>query len=199
MGVFCDRVKLGSTAALDCLTGQNKGRYIKEELLLLLILLVDSNRWHYTNYLMSVVPLNNFPPRIVSPFFNKLSTYIKRGNYSWSIRANLVYRVSLVHSSLRVTRAFLVKYMLGLLRVYAKENCVFTMADLWVHRDMYDLYYHCKRFDNELHYYVFLHIFFLFDFFCELRFTEKKVYRKNWFLCLTYKMMSNLLLKQFPV
>ena len=42
--------------------------------------------------------------------------------------------------------------MLGLLRVYAKENCVFTMADLWVHRDMYDLCYHCKR-------------FFLFDFF----------------------------------
>ena len=28
MGVFCDRIKFGSTAALDCHTGQNKGRYI---------------------------------------------------------------------------------------------------------------------------------------------------------------------------
>ena len=39
MGVFCDRLKLGSTAALDCLTGQNKGRCCEKELLLLLILL----------------------------------------------------------------------------------------------------------------------------------------------------------------
>ena len=31
MGVFCDRLKLGSTAALDCRTGQNKGRYCKKE------------------------------------------------------------------------------------------------------------------------------------------------------------------------
>ena len=35
MGVFCDRLKLGSTA----LTGQNKGRYRKKELSLLLVLL----------------------------------------------------------------------------------------------------------------------------------------------------------------
>ena len=28
MGVFCDRLKLCSTAALDCQTGQNKGRYL---------------------------------------------------------------------------------------------------------------------------------------------------------------------------
>ena len=27
MGVFCDGLELGSTAALDCQTGQNKGRY----------------------------------------------------------------------------------------------------------------------------------------------------------------------------
>ena len=27
MGVFCDRLKFGSTVALDCRTGQNKGRY----------------------------------------------------------------------------------------------------------------------------------------------------------------------------
>ena len=40
MGVFCERLKFGSTAALDCRTGQNKGRYCKKELLLLLVLLV---------------------------------------------------------------------------------------------------------------------------------------------------------------
>ena len=39
MGVFCDRLKFGSTAALNCRTSQNKGRYCKKELLLLLILL----------------------------------------------------------------------------------------------------------------------------------------------------------------
>ena len=27
MGVFCDRLKLGSTAALDCWTGQNKNSF----------------------------------------------------------------------------------------------------------------------------------------------------------------------------
>ena len=36
MGVFCDRLKFGSTVALDCRTGQNKGRYSKKELLLVL-------------------------------------------------------------------------------------------------------------------------------------------------------------------
>ena len=30
MGVFCDRLNLCSSAALDCLTGQNKGRYRKK-------------------------------------------------------------------------------------------------------------------------------------------------------------------------
>ena len=30
MGLFCDRLKLGSTAALDCLIGQNKGKYCKK-------------------------------------------------------------------------------------------------------------------------------------------------------------------------
>ena len=33
MGVFCDRLKLCSTAALYCRTGQNKGRYREKELL----------------------------------------------------------------------------------------------------------------------------------------------------------------------
>ena len=37
MNIFCDRLKFGSTAALDCHTGQNKDRYCKKELLLLLI------------------------------------------------------------------------------------------------------------------------------------------------------------------
>ena len=39
MCVFCDRLKFGSTASRDCRTGQNKGRYRKQELLLLLFLL----------------------------------------------------------------------------------------------------------------------------------------------------------------
>jgi hypothetical protein len=43
MGVFCDRLKLGSTAVLDCLTGQNKDRYREKELLLLLVLLDPLN------------------------------------------------------------------------------------------------------------------------------------------------------------
>ena len=32
MVVHCDRLKLGPTAALDCQTGQNKGKYSKKEL-----------------------------------------------------------------------------------------------------------------------------------------------------------------------
>ena len=40
MGEFCDRLKFGSTAAPDCRTGQNKGRYREKELLLLLVSLV---------------------------------------------------------------------------------------------------------------------------------------------------------------
>ena len=39
MGVFCDRLKFGSTAAIGCRTDQNKGRYHKKELLFLLVLL----------------------------------------------------------------------------------------------------------------------------------------------------------------
>jgi hypothetical protein len=42
MGVFCDRLKLGSTVALDCLTGQNK----EKELLLLLVLLSEIELVH---------------------------------------------------------------------------------------------------------------------------------------------------------
>ena len=33
MGVFCDRLKLCSTAAPDCQTGQNKDRYREQELI----------------------------------------------------------------------------------------------------------------------------------------------------------------------
>ena len=39
MGVFCDKLKLGSKAALDSQTGQNRGRYPEKELLFLLVLL----------------------------------------------------------------------------------------------------------------------------------------------------------------
>ena len=34
---ICDRLKLGSTAALDCRTGKNKDRYLKKDLLFLLV------------------------------------------------------------------------------------------------------------------------------------------------------------------
>ena len=34
MGVFCDKLKFGSTAALDCRTGQNKSRYGKKRALI---------------------------------------------------------------------------------------------------------------------------------------------------------------------
>ena len=37
MGVFCDSLKFGSTAALDWHTGQDKDRYHAKELLLLLL------------------------------------------------------------------------------------------------------------------------------------------------------------------
>ena len=40
MSVFCGWLKFSSTAALNCSTGQNKGRYCKKELLLLLVLLI---------------------------------------------------------------------------------------------------------------------------------------------------------------
>ena len=43
MGVFCYRLKFGSTAVHDCRTGQNKGGYCKKELLFLLVLLVSNH------------------------------------------------------------------------------------------------------------------------------------------------------------
>ena len=50
MGVFCDRLKLGSTAALDCWSGKNKGRYSKKELLFLLFSLTVTVKIHHQNY-----------------------------------------------------------------------------------------------------------------------------------------------------
>ena len=44
MGVFCDSLKFGSTVALNCRTGQNKGRYCKKELLLIIISLLRAIR-----------------------------------------------------------------------------------------------------------------------------------------------------------
>ena len=43
MGVFCDRLKLCSTAAPDCRTGQNKGRYHEQERSFLLVSLSDNH------------------------------------------------------------------------------------------------------------------------------------------------------------
>ena len=66
MGVFCDRLKFGSTAALDCPIGKNKGRYCKKELLLLLVLLVklmtDAKSLHSNIYTVGIgifVPQNS--------------------------------------------------------------------------------------------------------------------------------------------
>ena len=42
MGVFCDRLNLCSTAALNCRTGQTKSRYCKKEISFLLVLLYIS-------------------------------------------------------------------------------------------------------------------------------------------------------------
>ena len=42
MGVFCHRFKLCFTAAPDCRTGQNKGRYRKQELSFLLVSLSET-------------------------------------------------------------------------------------------------------------------------------------------------------------
>ena len=48
MGVFFDELKLGSTAALNCLSGQTKDRYREKELLLLLALLYNFMQYHLT-------------------------------------------------------------------------------------------------------------------------------------------------------
>ena len=43
MGIFCDRLKLGSTAALDSRTGQNKGRYCEKSALIPICLVAYSH------------------------------------------------------------------------------------------------------------------------------------------------------------
>ena len=47
MGVFCDRLNLDSTAALNCLIGQNKDRHSEKELVCLLFSLTGlvTNLW----------------------------------------------------------------------------------------------------------------------------------------------------------
>ena len=47
MGVYCERLNLCSTVALDCRTGQNKGRYHKKELSFLLVSLVTNKGCAY--------------------------------------------------------------------------------------------------------------------------------------------------------
>ena len=44
MGVVCDRLRLGSTTALGCRTGQNKSRYCKKELSFLRISLIEQDK-----------------------------------------------------------------------------------------------------------------------------------------------------------
>ena len=45
MGVFCDRLKLDSTASPNCQTEQNKGRYREKELSFQLVSLLPSNKF----------------------------------------------------------------------------------------------------------------------------------------------------------
>jgi hypothetical protein len=58
MGAFCDSslgLKLGSTAALDCRTGQNKGIYCKKVLLLILVSLIWGIPGWLLTWLLQVV------------------------------------------------------------------------------------------------------------------------------------------------
>ena len=60
MDVFCDRLKFDSTAAaIDCHTGQNKGRYGEKEVLLLLVWLYQKfrlwdNKRMFSDYCLSL-------------------------------------------------------------------------------------------------------------------------------------------------
>ena len=45
MCVFCDRLRLGATVALDCRTGQNKGRYCKKKFIPTHFLVTDCVSW----------------------------------------------------------------------------------------------------------------------------------------------------------
>ena len=66
MSVFCDKLKLCSTAALDRRTGQNKGRYRKKELSFLLVLLITTiaKRLHHLpkNYKYKHKTYKNYIP-----------------------------------------------------------------------------------------------------------------------------------------
>ena len=69
MGVFCDRLELGSTAALDCWTGQNKGRYHKKRALIP-TRLVDPGQYlllsHYIGFCQSLVVWKEEKSEVVS-------------------------------------------------------------------------------------------------------------------------------------
>ena len=55
MGVFCDRLKLVSTAALDCRTGQNKGRYRKKRALIPTRLSLADKHFHLISFERNVL------------------------------------------------------------------------------------------------------------------------------------------------
>ena len=78
MGVFCDRLEFGSTAALDCHTGLNKGRYCEKELLLLLVSLDKFNtkktvRCHDNVSLNSRCPVGSTDQTNPACFFFRIS------------------------------------------------------------------------------------------------------------------------------
>ena len=61
MVVFCDRLKLGPRAALDCQTGQNKGRYCEKKLSFLLVSLIRTIWLNYSS-VDGKVAIQVFPP-----------------------------------------------------------------------------------------------------------------------------------------
>ena len=67
MGVFCDRLKFGSTAALNCPTGQNKGRYCKKKARLIGVVHASLPKWP-TNMFLPVWPSRQQELRAYCPY-----------------------------------------------------------------------------------------------------------------------------------
>ena len=65
MGVFCERLKVGSTATLDFRTNQNKGRYREKELLLVLVLLFQNFKDYLSDQANSVIIHKESVPTIM--------------------------------------------------------------------------------------------------------------------------------------
>ena len=89
MGVFCDRLNLCSTAAPNCRTSQNKGRYRKQELSFLLVLLVEVAFFQKVRF---VFQISKSPKKLLqitilslSLKLNKLFT-VMGGNFKFQVQ-----------------------------------------------------------------------------------------------------------------